>query len=153
MSVENEESIEKDLLQRLEEIKEESIENTTNFTTYENFELENEVKDPIGKPWERKPETERNPLSCPKCDKVYYFKGKLERHINRVHEKNKKRFKCPICYDRQHKHEMFYFSKELLDKHMINKHKKPRLFHCTVCPNSFFNPSVLESECVHSYRI
>ena len=142
MSVENEESIEKDLLQRLEEIKEESIENTlTNFTSDENFELDKDVKDPIRKPWERKP-VERNPLNCPKCDKVYYFKGKLERHINRVHEKNKKRFHCPLCLDKQ---ENFYFSKELLDKHMINKHEKPRLFHCTMCPNSFFNPSVLES--------
>ena len=75
-------------------------------------------------------------FTCYVCDKIYSYKGTLNRHIAQIHDK-KKLFKCQIC-------NQSCVSSAHLKRHIDSVHKDIRLHECQVCSGKFKRKSHLQ---------
>jgi len=68
------------------------------------------------------------PFPCEQCDRSYFLKSTLNKHVNSVHKKLKPH-SCNLC-------EKKFFTRGCRDKH-INTHLKETLYKCNICERSF----------------
>ena len=73
--------------------------------------------------------TKEKPFSCPQCEKHFYKKPDLEKHVDAVHNKLKP-FSCEFCV-------RTFALKGTLTRHINEVHHKLKPFSCTLCGKSF----------------
>ena len=80
--------------------------------------------------------------SCPHCDKLFSFKGTLERHIECVHNKDSS-VSCDYCQKVMRKDNLKRHVKSCKTNPLEDSQEHEKQLTCEVCAKSFKNKKTL----------
>ena len=83
--------------------------------------------------------------SCPHCDKLFSFKGNLERHIECVHNKDSS-VSCDYCQKVMRKDNLKRHVKSCKTNPLEDSQEHEKQLTCEVCAKSFKNKKTLSGQ-------